>query len=177
MRRLAVVLAVLLAVGLVMAQAPKAPKPGPDHKRLGYFVGKWTNEGDMKASPFGPAGKFTATETWEWYTGGFAIVGNSMGTMAGLGEMKGMSMMAYNPETKVYSYSAINSMGETDYSTGTVKGKVWNWTGDSKKGGKSIKGTFTITEVSPTSYTYKYDASIDGGPMQTIMTGKCTKSK
>ena len=40
-------LAMVSAVNLqsTTAQAPQAPKPGPEHARLGYFVGKWNAEG------------------------------------------------------------------------------------------------------------------------------------
>lgn len=178
MRRLSIVCATLLVASLALAQAPAGPpRPGPEHKRLEYFVGKWTGEGTMKESVFGPAGKMTMTETCEWFTGGFAIVCNSTGTMAGLGEMKGMAIMAYNPETKLYSYSEVNSMGESDYATGTVKGKVWTWTNSGMKSGKPFKSTFTLTEDSPNSYSYKWDASIAGAPSTTLMEGKSTRAK
>ncbi len=59
--------AVVFVVGLVFAVAlsaqapPQMPKPGPEQKRLSYFVGNWATEGDMKPSPFGPGGKFSST--------------------------------------------------------------------------------------------------------------------
>jgi hypothetical protein len=37
-------LAVVSVAGLQLVAA-QAPKPGPEHARLGYFVGKWTAEG------------------------------------------------------------------------------------------------------------------------------------
>lgn len=178
MRRLAVVLSVLLVTSLALAQAPAGPpKPGPEHKRLEYFVGKWTGEGTMKESVFGPAGKMTATETCQWYTGGFALVCNSTGKMEGLGEMKAMSIMTYNPETKLYSYSMVDSMGNSDYATGTVKDKTWTWTNSGKKSGKAFKATFILTEDSATSYSYKWSASVGGGPMATLMEGKSTRAR
>jgi hypothetical protein len=39
---------------IAAAQGGQAPKPGPEHARLGYFVGKWTAEGDVKPGPMGP---------------------------------------------------------------------------------------------------------------------------
>ncbi len=36
--------------------AQDAPKPGPEHARLGFWVGDWTNEGEIKENPFMPAG-------------------------------------------------------------------------------------------------------------------------
>jgi hypothetical protein len=38
---------------LVLAQPQGPPKPGPEVKPLGYFVGKWKSEGDMKEGPMG----------------------------------------------------------------------------------------------------------------------------
>ena len=59
-----VVLVVTSSLGSLAAQAPPQ-KPGPEHKKLEYFVGKWTSTGEMKASPFGPAGKITSSDTCE----------------------------------------------------------------------------------------------------------------
>jgi hypothetical protein len=45
MRRLAVVIAALsIQAGAVIAQKPEVPQPGPEHQRLGAFVGNWTFE-------------------------------------------------------------------------------------------------------------------------------------
>src|SRR5262245_49191390 len=72
--------ALSLAVAVsASAQAPQAPKPGPEHERLGYFVGKWTSEGEMKPSPFGPGGKTTGTDRCEWFEGKFAVICHSDG--------------------------------------------------------------------------------------------------
>ncbi len=56
----------LLAVATALAQAPpEQPKPGPESRRLHYFVGEWRSEAELNPSPFGPAGKFTGTDrTW-----------------------------------------------------------------------------------------------------------------
>src|SRR5262245_26590253 len=56
------------------AQAPKAPTPGPEHKRLGFFVGKWNTVGEIKDSPMGPGGKVTSTDSCAWFEGGFSVV-------------------------------------------------------------------------------------------------------
>ena len=44
-------------------------------------------------------------------------------------------------------------------------------------GGKKVKGRFILKETSPTSYTYAYDMSVDGGAWTSIMEGKATKVK
>ncbi len=58
-----------------------------------------------------------------------------------------------------------------------MQGDTWTWTGESKMNGKMTKGRFTLKEVSPTSYTYKFDVSSDGGGWTNIMEGKATKMK
>ena len=52
----------LLGVSIASAQERAAPRPGPEHQRLGYFVGNWSTEGEMKPSDMGPGGKMTSTE-------------------------------------------------------------------------------------------------------------------
>ncbi len=177
-RALAVPLvAVVVLASVILAQAPpQQPKPGPEHTRIGYFVGKWTGEGEMKESPFGPAGKFTSTEHNEWLPGGFFLVMHSE-EKGPMGEGKALAVMGYNSEEKVYTYSAFNSMGMTESAKGRVKGDTWTWRSESKLGGKPMKTRFTIKEVSPTSYTYKFETSADGKTWSTVMEGKATKTK
>jgi len=63
-RPLQIAVCLVLSSGLALAQAPgEKPKPGPEHKRLGYFVGKWTAEAEMKPSPFMPGGKMMNHDT------------------------------------------------------------------------------------------------------------------
>ena len=93
-------------------QPPQAPKPGPEDKKLDYFVGKWTHTGEMKPGPMGPGGKASWTETCEWFEGRFAIVCRSDGK-GPMGPMKGLGIMSYSPEEKVYTYVGTDSGGMT----------------------------------------------------------------
>src|SRR5688572_18950405 len=89
------------SVQFVAAQAPQAPKPGPEQERLGYFVGKWTVEGEMKPGPMGPGGKFTASDNCEWFEGRFSVVCRSEGKMP-MGPSKSLGILGYSTEEKVY---------------------------------------------------------------------------
>ncbi len=172
-----VMISLLFSLTAALAQeAGKAPKPGPEHKRLGYFVGKWTSEAETKASPFGPAGKITMSDTYEWFTGGFSVVCHSQGK-GPMGQMKGLAIMSYSPEEKNYTYYAVESMGMAEMSKGTVKGDTWTWTSESKMGGKVVKSRFIIKELSPSSYSYKWETPGASGSWTTIMEGKETKVK
>src|SRR5580704_2323068 len=52
-----------------------APKPGPELKKLDYFVGTWTAEGTIAPGPWGAGGKFSSTDTMEWMPGNFFVEG------------------------------------------------------------------------------------------------------
>jgi hypothetical protein len=96
--------------------------------------------------------------------------------MAGMGKFTSTAYLGYNPEDKVYTYDEFSSTGEHVSAKGTVEGDTWTWTSEDKMGGKVMKGRFTEKIVSPTSYDYKFEASIDGGDYTTFMEGKATKT-
>jgi len=153
-----------------------APKPGPEVKKLAYFVGTWTSDGDMKENSFGmPAGKFTSTDTCEWFTGGFHVVCHSTGK-GPMGPVHGLGILAYNTEDKVYTYGGIDSSGFTMASKGTVDGNNWVYTSDDKMGGKLYHGRYSMTVSSPDAYTFKYETSEDGQKWNLMMEGKATKA-
>jgi Protein of unknown function (DUF1579) len=173
-------LLVLLALVLVAttgAQGPSGPpKPGPEHEKLSYFVGKWASEGDMKPGPFGPGGKATFIENCEWYEGKFAVVCKSEGEMAAM-KIKGLEVMGYDQGEKTYTYFETNTMGENVFSRGTVDGDTWTWTGESKMEGKPVHTRFTLKRVSQDTATYKFEMSTGSDPLAVIMEGKQTRQK
>jgi hypothetical protein len=155
--------------------APGAPVPGAEHKRLGYFVGRWTTSGEMKAGVFGPGGPVTGSESCEWFAGNFHLVCHAEGSSAA-GSFKGMSVMGWDADAKAYTHDAYNSMGMTARSRGTAAGDTWTWTSESRMDGRALKGRFVVKELGPTAYTFKWEASVDGGPMTLVMEGKGTKA-
>jgi len=172
-----VCIALLTLVASTSAQAPQGPpKPAPELERLNFYAGNWSNEGDMKPGPMGPGGKFTGKDHNEWMAGKFFLL--SHGTFGGaMGSGTEMAVMGYNTNDKVYTYDAYNSMGEAEHSTGTVSGDTWTWLGEQKMGGQLIKGRFTIKELSPTSYSFKYEVEPEGASQWAlVMDGKATKA-
>lgn len=170
--------ALLLAFGArAMAQGPSGPpQPGPEHKKLAYFVGKWNSEGEEKASPFGPGGKFTGTETCEWFTGNFSVVCHSEGK-APEGSFKAVSIFSYDPAERTYVFFETNNYGENIYSRGTVEGDTWTWNNEFKMGGKPARARYTMKQVSGDVATYKLEMGSGDGPMAVAMEGKQTRAK
>jgi hypothetical protein len=179
MKRVSItVIAVLVFSTLfVVAQnPPQMPKPGPEQKNLNFFAGSWTISGDMKPGPMGPGGKFTGTDHIEWMQGGFFLVSHSTGSSS-MGKETGLGVYGYDTEKKVYTYDEFSSTGENIHATGTFDGKTWSWGNDMTMGGKALKGRYVLTETSPTSYTFKFDMSQDGGAnWMPVMGGTGTKA-
>jgi hypothetical protein len=62
-------LSLVVALAASAAAQMEMPKPGPELKKLDYFAGTWTLEGDLKPSPMGPGGKMVETERNKWMQG------------------------------------------------------------------------------------------------------------
>jgi uncharacterized protein DUF1579 len=175
---LAVCVSVFLVTSLA-AQAPPAPaKPGPEHQRLGFFVGKWTVEGELKPGPMGPGGKVTSTDTCEWFEGHFSVVCRSEGKTP-MGPNKALGILGYSTEEKVYTYYGIDNTNMTMASVprGTVKGDTWSYTDQSVMGGQKMKSRMTLKELSPTSYTFLMEIQGPDGKWMPLMESKSTKAK
>jgi len=166
--------AVILICGftsLLLAQAPPGPpKPGPEHKKLEYFVGKWTVENELKANEFVPAGKTVGTATATLGPGGFYVENRVEGDL-----WTTLAIMAYDSYAKVYVSYYANSVGLVGTGTGTVNGNTWTFMVEDKIPGKVVKGRTTITVLSPTQYTSKYEMDDGKGGYTTILEGKATK--
>jgi Protein of unknown function (DUF1579) len=163
---------------LAAAQAPQAPTPGPEHQRLGYFVGTWTTEGEMKPSPMGPGGKTTSTDRCEWFEGRFAVVCYSDGKSP-MGASKSIGILGYSTEEKVYTYYGVDntSMLMASVPRGTVAGDTWTYDDEGMMGGKKIKSRVTIKELSPTAYTFKLELQGPDGAWMPAIEAKSTKTK
>jgi hypothetical protein len=169
----------IVALQPALAQAPQPPKPGPEHQRLAHFVGTWTSEGEMKPGPMGPGGKMTSRDVCEWYEGRFAVVCRSEGK-GPMGPTKGLGILGYSPEEKVYTYYGTDSSGTmtmTSVPRGTVKGDTWTFTDESMMGGQKVKSRVTLKEVSPTAYTFVMEIQGADGKWMTLMESKQTKTK
>jgi hypothetical protein len=46
----------LLGIALSARAQMEIPKPAPELKKLNYFAGRWTAEGDIKPGPMGSGG-------------------------------------------------------------------------------------------------------------------------
>jgi hypothetical protein len=169
----------LTCVPTLYAQNPPAPpQPGPAQAKLAFFAGRWTSDAEMKPGPMGPGGKMTGTDTCEWFAGGFHVVCRGEGHSP-MGDMKNLGILGYDSERQRYTYYGIDNsgMGSGDMAYGQVSGDTWNWEGESMMGGKPVKFRYTVKQLSPDSYSFQLDMSMDGGPWATSMMGTETRVK
>jgi Protein of unknown function (DUF1579) len=170
-------LLVFLGVAALSAQdASGPPKPGPEHAKLGFFVGKWTSEGEMKPSSFGPGGRFTFTENCDWLAGNFALVCHSEGQMLGI-TVKGLSVMSFDTSERKYIYFESNNMGQNTFSKGTVDGDTWTWTSENQMNGKTVHSQFTLKRLNDDSASYTYQMGAGSDPLALVMEGKQTRQR
>ena len=176
-RLLTLALVVLSCASPCLAQAPQPTlTPTPEHQKMGYFAGDWKMQGTMKISSNTPGAPFTSTEHGEWVSGGFFLeTHSSMHSV--MGDVRGVRVLEYNPADKVYTYNAYNSLGEHQMATGHVLDNIWTWTSEAQMNGLIAKGRYTITVVSPASYTFKYETLTQTGTWSTVMEGKATRAQ
>jgi hypothetical protein len=172
-------LALAVCASSAAAQAPPAaPKPGNEHGQLKYFVGKWMTEGEAKPGPMGPGGKFSSSDNCELFSGGFYVVCRTNGK-GPHGESHEIGILGYDSEKKAYTYYGINNhMGQADVAEGKHEGDTWVYlTGASDAGGgKKMQGRYTISNVTPASYTIKFEMAPEGSSEWTqVMEGKATR--
>jgi hypothetical protein len=68
------VLTALSAIPAVHVQTPEQLKHGAEHEKLAYFLGKWVYEEEVKPTAHSRSGKYSYTESCEWFSGEFAIL-------------------------------------------------------------------------------------------------------
>lgn len=169
----------LVATGTLAAQAPPAPpKPGPEHQQLGFFVGRWRSDAEMKPGPMGPGGKVTGTASCEWFAGNFFVVCSAEGR-GPMGLMKSHWIMGWSDDKKQFTYYGIDNSGMAAdaMAYGTVSGQTWTWTGESMMGGQPMKGRYTAKQLSPDSYTWTYEMAMGNAPLAVVGTGTETRVK
>jgi Protein of unknown function (DUF1579) len=146
-------------------------------KKLDYFAGTWTTEGTIAQGPWGAGGKFTVSTTAEWLPGNFFLQSKSDSQMPPEigGENKSLMVLGYDTQQNTYTSDRYTSMGQHESAKGTVSGDTWTWNSSMNYGGMDIQGKMTIKVLSPTSYTMKYELSMDGKNWMPFMDGKVTK--
>lgn len=164
MKRIASIALGLMLLSAVAVAQMTPPTPAPELKKLDYFVGNWSTEATVAAGPWGAGGKFSDSDHVEWMKGGFYLLSHSDFSLPSEigGTGTSLSIMGYDANKKVYTEERFDSTGRHVVMTGTLSGNTLVWTGVNDYNGMQITSRFTI-QMSPASYTIKYEVSADGG--------------
>jgi len=172
---IAIAVAALVVSRLSLAAPePAPPQPSPEAQRLVYFVGDWTSEAEIHPGAMGQGGKATGSSSCRWVEGNFFVSCRDESTTP-MGRMAGLGVLGWNAAKRVYTWSGYNNMGQAETATGTRSGDTWTFNGENDIGGKTLKTRYTVVETSPTSYTFKFEASTDGAAWATVIDGKVTR--
>jgi hypothetical protein len=157
---------------LSLAQTPpESPKPGPEHKKLEYFLGTWKVENEIKANAYMPAGKSVITQTYTLGPGGFFVECRAEGENYPTTH----EIIAYDSHAKLYTAFYASSTGLVGGGTGTVDGDTWTWMLEDKWFGKAVKGRTTVTAKSDSQFTARYEMLDANGRYVTFTEGTAAK--
>jgi hypothetical protein len=178
MKGIATALALMLLLFAVALQAQTpASKPGPEHKKLEIWVGDWTYEGETKATPLGPADKYTAKMTVRPILNGFFV--EFRGEEKGAKETTQWAEIdGYDPVANKYVWHGFTSSGGTSTVAYTIEGTTVPYSGTQIAGGKQykIRGTCIFTPDFMT-WIEKREVSVDGTSWIPLSESKFTKIK
>lgn len=178
MKRRFTILTCMTLLPWIVLSAPvqmETPKPAPELKKLDYFAGTWTTEGEIRPGPMGSGGKFKGTNHVQWMDGSFFLVTHSEFNGA-MGKGAETSYMGYDSNDKMYTYDSFNTLGEADHAKGNVDGETWTWQSETRIGAQTMKGRLTIKMLSATAYNFKFEMSPAGATWTTVLEGKATKT-
>ena len=153
-----------------MAVVAYAQPPGPEQRKLEYFVGKWRLEVDIKASAGSPAAKASGTEDREWFANTHVVCRNESTSPAGL--YKSMRVISYVPALKQYAVYTVDSIGYAVLTLGQVQGTTWTFTSEYA----GAKTRYTM-KTAKDNYTAVAEYAGADGKWTTISTGNSMRAK
>jgi hypothetical protein len=175
MKRMVIASVVLMLLFALAAQA-QTPPPGPEHKKLGAWLGNWTAEGKTEATPWGEtAGSSKGTASCAWYAGEYQIVCDGEGTGSN-GKAKFHMILGYSaPRKQYFTFSHNSAGGNSGLLFGNFDGSVWTYEGSLTREGKTYQRRSVGKFASPKEYNYKWEYSEDGKNWKVSAEGKMTK--
>jgi hypothetical protein len=176
MRRTLLTIGVLVAlfVGSLHAQTQR---PYPELKKLEPLVGAWVDEGEAKATPLGPAGKFIQKFSIQWIHGGFFLEWH-FSSKGPWGENAGTEVDGYDPINKIYPGRWWTNDGTMTSGAYTPNGRVITFLGTvtTAKEKHELRQTYSFAP-DLMSYTFKSEISLDGKTWISETESKGTKVK
>lgn len=159
---------VCLVLGAVPALAQ--PKAAPaETSQLGFFLGKWTVDGQSRSTPTGAYSRMTGNETCAWFSGGPAVVCRET-TQDANGEVDSIYILSFDPAKKQYTVHGTDNLGNITSGTGTVAAGIWKWAVESRGADGSVTPMrFTFRPAAPGSRTMDVEMAAGKGTWAKIV--------
>jgi hypothetical protein len=150
-----------------------SPVPSAENKQLEKWVGTWRYEGELKASPLGPAGKLSGTIQHKFSLNGFLVQGEWKEQSG----MRGLELRAYDPASKRFRYYAFDSVGTISNGFETLsENECHGAFTRTDITGKTLKArTEQRFTVDGKSFSLKWELSENGGSWFPFLEAKFTK--
>ncbi len=101
-------------------------QPGPEHRKLGVFAGKWINQGHTIARDGVPSAEILTSDIYEWAPGGFFLVHSAYGRIGEFG-VGGIEIISFDPAAGSYVSRFFDSQGNASTARLTEKDGHWTW--------------------------------------------------
>lgn len=174
-----IALGIVLGIGLSLPQlrAADAPKkPGPEHKKMEVFAGKWKWLETAVASPFGPAGKASWKGEGKMTHGGFFYEEHGSGKGSDGQSGSWTFVQWYDEDARIYRNLVMDRSGAVMHGTTRFEGNGFVNEWEAKAGGKTYKCK-SVNQFGPgnKTVTYEWLYSEDGVNWKSQFKGKGTK--
>jgi uncharacterized protein DUF1579 len=103
--------------------------PGPEHRRLGIFIGTWINMGHTVARPGVPSMQILTSDIYEWAPGGYFVIHTAYGSVGDI-DVGGVEIISYDPHAGSFRSQFFDSQGNTSTSRLSAAGDAWTWSGE-----------------------------------------------
>jgi Protein of unknown function (DUF1579) len=160
------------------ASAAAMPKPAPEMAQLKYFDGTWRCDGDVPASPMGPAHKSRATVTMRPDLGGFWYTGTvrEEKTEQTPRPLQGVFHETYDPAKKRFLVFWADSYGGwANQASGGWDGDRIVFEGEGALGGQAIGTRDTFVKKTASELTHTAEIRM-GGAWTTVNNETCRKA-
>jgi hypothetical protein len=107
----------------------EAAGPGPEHRKLEVFIGKWINEGEAVSTSDAPTARIVTSDVYEWIPGRFAVLHTAYGRIGDL-EVGGVEIIGYDADAGHYTSHNFDSQGHVTVDQLTYDDGKWSWNGE-----------------------------------------------
>ncbi|MET0396040.1 MAG: DUF1579 family protein [Longimicrobiaceae bacterium] len=128
------------------------PRPGPEHRRLEAFVGRWETRGEVLAGPHGPAVPIAGVDSYEWLPGGFFLL-HRVDVRMGGEPVEALEVIGHDADAGGYFMHSYDSQGSAGTMRASEQDGVWTFQGEAERftggfgdGGRVLSGRWERRE-------------------------------